>query len=485
MTNMETITKSSSLSLTPSQLKQLPPNIQFDLDQLEIELNEGDITQKGFDKKRNKLLAPFWDKFKDQQTDDTNDNEITKNIKLPLKKNGTIIIHRHKSTDSSTNSNTSSNTFNKNGTFDLPKSKTKDKLRIQKRKKGDIIITSNRNHRNNSDIRQEQVKNVLSNCEKKSGAFLSSKRSTTCYLTSKIDDSSSEIDPFPIATSIESIYKINRNIESESDEDGISNRNEENVNLELDLDLNLNDEEFVDKSINDPILNSNDIQIEINPSSISSKTITKSISVDKQSNDDLKQQNFHVNEYYYHIQQLQLEQQQPSLDQQSNEQNDDNNKIIHSTNDTTTATTSNDKLQTQTDILTRHNYIPHQKGDRVVKIVNKSDAINSKKSKKSGKGLKDTDDKYLKPILTATTTTTTSTTVVETAAKNHAPSVTDSSTSASADTMNDFKQPTSRVSAKIQQLLNTLKRPKRRPLNEYFEDNQEEVDCKLKFFFIF
>lgn len=35
-----------------------------------------------------------------------------------------------------------------------------------------------------------------------------------------------------------------------------------------------------------------------------------------------------------------------------------------------------------------------------------------------------------------------------------------------------------RVSAKIQQLLNTLKRPKRRPLNEYFEDNQEEVASK-------
>ena len=33
----------------------------------------------------------------------------------------------------------------------------------------------------------------------------------------------------------------------------------------------------------------------------------------------------------------------------------------------------------------------------------------------------------------------------------------------------------SRVSTKIQQLLNTLKRPKRPPLSEFFVDDQEEI----------
>ena len=37
----------------------LPPNVRFELDQLELELIEGDITQKGYDKKRAKLLASY------------------------------------------------------------------------------------------------------------------------------------------------------------------------------------------------------------------------------------------------------------------------------------------------------------------------------------------------------------------------------------------------------------------------------------------
>lgn len=40
-------------------LDQLPPNVKFELDQLELELLEGDITQKGFDTKKAKLLAPY------------------------------------------------------------------------------------------------------------------------------------------------------------------------------------------------------------------------------------------------------------------------------------------------------------------------------------------------------------------------------------------------------------------------------------------
>jgi hypothetical protein len=40
-------------------LDNLPSNIKFELDQLELELLEGDITQKGYDKKKAKLLAPY------------------------------------------------------------------------------------------------------------------------------------------------------------------------------------------------------------------------------------------------------------------------------------------------------------------------------------------------------------------------------------------------------------------------------------------
>lgn len=43
----------------------------------------------------------------------------------------------------------------------------------------------------------------------------------------------------------------------------------------------------------------------------------------------------------------------------------------------------------------------------------------------------------------------------------------------------------SRVSSKIQQLLNTLKRPKRPPLREFFVDDFEELlDGKLEFSFM-
>uniref|UniRef100_A0A915CJN9 DMAP1-binding domain-containing protein n=1 Tax=Parascaris univalens TaxID=6257 RepID=A0A915CJN9_PARUN len=37
----------------------LPSDVRERLAQLELELSEGDITQKGYDKKRQQLLAPF------------------------------------------------------------------------------------------------------------------------------------------------------------------------------------------------------------------------------------------------------------------------------------------------------------------------------------------------------------------------------------------------------------------------------------------
>ncbi|CAJ0962837.1 unnamed protein product, partial [Mesorhabditis belari] len=41
------------------EIAQLPQEIREKLAELELELSEGDITQKGYDKKRNALLGPF------------------------------------------------------------------------------------------------------------------------------------------------------------------------------------------------------------------------------------------------------------------------------------------------------------------------------------------------------------------------------------------------------------------------------------------
>ena len=41
------------------RLDSLPSNIRFELDQLELEFLEGDLTQKGYDKKKAKLLAAY------------------------------------------------------------------------------------------------------------------------------------------------------------------------------------------------------------------------------------------------------------------------------------------------------------------------------------------------------------------------------------------------------------------------------------------
>lgn len=46
-------------SMGDLDLQKLPANIKFELDQLELELLEGDITQKGYDKKRARLLEGY------------------------------------------------------------------------------------------------------------------------------------------------------------------------------------------------------------------------------------------------------------------------------------------------------------------------------------------------------------------------------------------------------------------------------------------
>lgn len=40
-------------------IASLPPDVREKLAELELELSEGDITQKGYEKKRARLLAPY------------------------------------------------------------------------------------------------------------------------------------------------------------------------------------------------------------------------------------------------------------------------------------------------------------------------------------------------------------------------------------------------------------------------------------------
>jgi hypothetical protein len=66
--------------LSNLDLEQLPANVRFELDQLELELLEGDITQKGYDKKRAKLLANYLS---------TIDESVVSSSSSSLKTNGT------------------------------------------------------------------------------------------------------------------------------------------------------------------------------------------------------------------------------------------------------------------------------------------------------------------------------------------------------------------------------------------------------------
>jgi hypothetical protein len=59
--NLESSNMSDFVSVNNEQIRldQLPTNVRFELDQLELELLEGDLTQKGYEKKKSKLLEPY------------------------------------------------------------------------------------------------------------------------------------------------------------------------------------------------------------------------------------------------------------------------------------------------------------------------------------------------------------------------------------------------------------------------------------------
>ena len=218
--------------------------------------------------------------------------------------------------------------------------------------------------------------------------------------------------------------------------------------------------------------------------------------------------NFHVNQYYYHVQQLQ--QQELQNDQQQKQQKGEQIEQI---------------LEKD---LNRSNYVPHQKADRVVtvkskaitngkniqkmeqqknELKSKTKSDSSKKSNRSSSSAENDKEQLKSPHINQQ---------LSSLKLNHSTSsenglhfflnkyLDSGFNSYFKLDLHDIRQPT-RVSAKIQQLLNTLKvkqqikliqnkrinkliniyyylkRPKRRPLNEYFEDNQEEVASKYLF----
>ncbi|XP_032746903.1 uncharacterized protein LOC116890560 [Rattus rattus] len=61
------------LEPSPAAVAALPPEVRAQLAELELELSEGDITQKGYEKKRSKLLSPYSPQT--QETDSTGQKE--------------------------------------------------------------------------------------------------------------------------------------------------------------------------------------------------------------------------------------------------------------------------------------------------------------------------------------------------------------------------------------------------------------------------
>ena len=76
-------------SMGDLDLQKLPANIKFELDQLELELLEGDITQKGYDKKRARLLEGYLKSLHapHQNSDAKTDTKSKDKIRIYRKRN--------------------------------------------------------------------------------------------------------------------------------------------------------------------------------------------------------------------------------------------------------------------------------------------------------------------------------------------------------------------------------------------------------------
>jgi hypothetical protein len=89
-------------NLADLDVQKLPANIKFELDQLELELLEGDITQKGYDKKRAKLLEAYVKSIsmsKDVSSSNTQSNSDSKDTNESTKTKEKIRVYRKKNKD--------------------------------------------------------------------------------------------------------------------------------------------------------------------------------------------------------------------------------------------------------------------------------------------------------------------------------------------------------------------------------------------------
>ena len=74
---------------------ELPEDVVEKIAELDLELSEGDITQKGYEKKKNKLLAPFLRENKSsKKTDEPEKNGAKAEVKSPLQTNGSSLVSR-------------------------------------------------------------------------------------------------------------------------------------------------------------------------------------------------------------------------------------------------------------------------------------------------------------------------------------------------------------------------------------------------------
>nr|BAC03705.1 unnamed protein product [Homo sapiens] len=69
------------LEPSPAAVAALPPEVRAQLAELELELSEGDITQKGYEKKRSKLLSPYSPQT--QETDSAVQKELRNQTPAP------------------------------------------------------------------------------------------------------------------------------------------------------------------------------------------------------------------------------------------------------------------------------------------------------------------------------------------------------------------------------------------------------------------
>merc|ERR1719203_2550275 len=78
--------------------EDLPENVKNDLAELDLELSEGDITQKGYEKKRLKLLTPFLKPNNSNSSKTPKDaaNKDSKSSKAPPGPNDSRSRYKHR-----------------------------------------------------------------------------------------------------------------------------------------------------------------------------------------------------------------------------------------------------------------------------------------------------------------------------------------------------------------------------------------------------